>query len=176
MNNKILLRKTCSVYASDLHFATMIFPFVDNEIEKGAIIKPILENNISNSIEKIIENVGIKEDVKNKIKNVDWSKTDINKIKSTLNDIEKLLHKKCIVHIIIAGSNLFIEKVNKLIDLWAKINLDEIEKNKSIINIINGYNFEENDNVEHIIENHEYILKTTGIEAIYEKEKLKKAN
>ena len=45
MSKKILLRKTFSVYASDLHLATMIFPFVDREIEKGAIIKPILEKN-----------------------------------------------------------------------------------------------------------------------------------
>ena len=47
MSKKILLRKTYSVYASNMHLATMIFPFINNEIEKGAIIKPILEKGIS---------------------------------------------------------------------------------------------------------------------------------
>ena len=34
MREKILLRKTCSVYANDLHFATVIFPFIAKEMEE----------------------------------------------------------------------------------------------------------------------------------------------
>lgn len=176
MNKKILLRKTCSVYASDLHLATMIFPFVDKEIQKGAIIKPILERNILENIEKIIKNVNINEEIKNKIQDIDWLQTDIDKIKNTLGDIEGLLHKNNTIHIIVSGTNLFIEKVNKLIDLWAKMNLGLIEKNSTIINIINCYNFSENDEFKEIIEKHDFMLRTTGIEALYEGEKLKKAN
>ena len=137
MSKKILLRKTFSVYASDLHLATMIFPFVDREIEKGAIIKPILEKNISNNIEKIINNVGLDLKTKNKIEKLDWEETNIEKIKQILNEIEENLNKSIKTHIIISGSNIFIDKVNKVIDLWAKIKLDEIEESNSIINIIN---------------------------------------
>lgn len=176
MSKKILLRKTFSVYASDLHLATMIFPFIDREIEEGAIIKPILEKSISNNIERIIDNVGLDTGIKKKIKTLDWSQTNIEKIKQTLNNIEKILNKSTKIHIIVSGSNLFIDKVNKVIDLWAKMNLDEIEKSNTIINVINCYSFEENDSINNIIEKHEYILKTTGIEEIYPKEKLKKAN
>ena len=176
MNKKILLRKTCSIYASDLHLATMIFPFVDKEIQKGAIIKPILERNILENIEKIIKNVNINEKVKNKIQDIDWLQTDIDKIKNTLCDIEELSHNNNTIHIIVSGTNLFIEKVNKLIDLWAKINLELIEKNQSIINIINCYSFSENDKFDEIVEKHEFILKTTGIETLYQGENLKKAN
>lgn len=176
MSKKILLRKTFSVYASDLHLATMIFPFIDREIEEGAIIKPILEKSISNNIERIINNVGLDTGIKKKIKTLDWSQTNIEKIKQTLNNIEKILNKSTKIHIIVSGSNLFIDKVNKVIDLWAKMNLDEIEKSNTIINVINCYSFEENDSINNIIEKHEYILKTTGIEEIYPKEKLKKAN
>lgn len=176
MNNKILLRKTCSVYASDLHLATMIFPFVNKEIEKGAIIKPILEKDISNSIETIIKNIGIEAEMKNKIEKVDWAQTNIEKIKQILKEIEKTLFKNNQIHIIISGTNIFIEKVNKVIDLWAKVNLEEIEKSHSIINVINCYSFEENEHIDNILENHQYMLKTTGIEEIYSKQKLKKAN
>ena len=67
MNNKVFLRKTCSVYASDIHLATMTFPFINKEIENGAVVKPILEKNISDSIKKIINNMGINEEAKDKI-------------------------------------------------------------------------------------------------------------
>lgn len=176
MNKKILLRKTFSVYASDLHLATMIFPFIDKEMENGAIIKPILEKDISKNMEKIIHNVGLNSEVKNKIEQLDWAQTNIEKIKQTLDNIENILDKSNKIHIIISGSNIFINKVNKLIDLWAKMKLDDIEKSGTVINIVNCYSFEENESIENIIEKHEYMLKTTGIEEIYCKEKLKKAN
>lgn len=176
MSKKILLRKTCNVYASDLHLATMIFPFIDKEIEKGAMIKPILEKDISNSIQKIIHNVGLDLETKNKIEKIDWNQTNIEKIKQTLNQIEETLEENSQIHIIVSGTNLFIEKVNKLIDLWAKMNLEKIEKSESVINIINCYSFEENEHIDSIIKKHDYILKTNGIEAIYEDEGLKKAN
>ena len=70
MSKKILLRKTYSVYASNMHLATMIFPFINNEIEKGAIIKPILEKGISENISKVIKNVGINPDLKKQINNI----------------------------------------------------------------------------------------------------------
>lgn len=176
MKEKILLRKTYSIYASDIHLATMIFPFVDKEIERGAIIKPILEKDISNSIEKIIENIGLKYEMKNRIAKIDWSQTNIDKIKETLEQMEEELLQKQVIHIIVSGTNLFIDKVNKLLDLWAKINLENIQRNNSTINIINCYNFNENEEIENIERKHEYQLKTTGIEEIYQKEILKKAN
>ena len=33
MSEKILIRKTYSVYASEMHFSAMIFPFVNKEIK-----------------------------------------------------------------------------------------------------------------------------------------------
>ena len=40
---KLLLRKTCSIHVSDLHFATVMFPYIYKEIENGTIVKTILE-------------------------------------------------------------------------------------------------------------------------------------
>lgn len=176
MSEKILLRKTCSVYASDVHLATMLFPFVNKEMEKGAIVKPILEKNISESIEKIINNVGLDIEIKEKIEKIDWTQTNIEKIKQILKDIEKILNKSKSIHMIVSGTNLFIDKVNKVIDLWAKMNLENIQKSESVINIINCYDFDENEEIDNVIERHEYMLKTTGIEKIYEDNTLKKAN
>ena len=44
-----------------------------------------------------------------------------------------------VIHIIVSGTNLFIDKINKLLDLWAKINLENIQRNNSTINIINCF-------------------------------------
>ena len=40
---------------------------VDKEIENGALVKTILEKDISENIEKIIQNIGLKKEIKNKI-------------------------------------------------------------------------------------------------------------
>ena len=114
--------------------------------------------------------------MKNRIAKIDWSQTNIDKIKGTLEQMEEELLQKQVIHIIVSGTNLFIDKINKLLDLWAKINLENIQRNNSTINIINCYNFNENEEIEDIERKHEYQLKTTGIEEIYQKEILKKAN
>ena len=175
MSIKIPLRKTYSVYANEMHLATMIFPFVREEIEKGAIIKSILEKNLKKNILKIINNVGTSPDLKKEINKIDWEQTDIEKIKGVLKEIEEKLRYKN-VNIIIQGSNLFIKKVNELIDIWARVNLTKIESNNNLLNIINCYNFEENGELEYIQEKHQYLLNTLGIHEIYKKEELKKAN
>ena len=79
MREKILLRKTCSVYANDLHFATVIFPFIAKEVKEGTTIKTIFEKNEKENIEKVMKNVGIELKTKDAIKKIDWNITNINK-------------------------------------------------------------------------------------------------
>ena len=176
MSKKISLRKTYSVYASKTHLATMTFPFIKRELKKGAIIKTIFEKDISENMNQVIKNVNINTKMKEKINNIDWKQTDIEKIKETLNDMEKLLKKKNNIDIMILGTNIFIEKVNELIDLWTKINLNELENDNISINVINCYSFEENKTEDNIKNKHEFILKTKGIEAIYSDNNLRMAN
>ena len=176
MSKKISLRKTYSVYASKTHLATMTFPFIKRELKKGAIIKTIFEKDISENMNQVIKNVVINSKIKEKLENMDWNQTDIEKIKETLNDMEKLIKKKNNIDIMILGTNIFIEKVNELIDLWTKINLNELENDNISINVINCYSFEENKTEDNIKNKHEFILKTKGIEAIYSDNNLRMAN
>ena len=176
MSSTILLKKTCSIYASDLHLATMIFPYVKNQLREGAMVKTILENNIGSSIETVISHISLNPETEEKMKQIDWAKTNILKIRNTLQEIEMALQEKDNVNIIVSGSNLFIDKVNQVIDLWIKANLETIEEDKKMVHVINCYHFEQNQPIEDIMEKHEYILKTTGIEEIIEEEYLKKAN
>ena len=176
MKDDMLLRKICSIHASDLHFATVIFPFVRKELEKGTTIKTILENDVQENIEKILENIGLSLEMKDEIRNIDWQGTNINKIRKNFKLLEEEIKDKKKIDIIISGRNLFIQKVNQAIDLWVKNNIEHLQRVGTQLNIINCYSFDENKNANEIMDSHEYILKTVGLEEILGKEKLQKAN
>lgn len=176
MKENMLLRKICSIYANDLHFATVIFPFIRKELEQGATIKTILENDVQENIEKILENIGLNSNIKEDIRNIDWKGTNINKIRKNFKVLEEDIKNKKRITIIVSGRNVFIEKVNQAIDLWVKNNIEDLEKTGIQLDIINCYSFNENKNTNEIMDSHEYILKTIGLEEILGKEKLLKAN
>lgn len=176
MREKMLLSKTCSIYASELHFATMIFPYINKEIEKDTTIKTILEKDVQKNIEKILENIGLNSEIKKRIQEIDWKDTNINKIRKNFKSLEAEIKNNKKIDIIVAGTNIFIEKVNLAIDLWVKNNIENLEKYKTKLNIINCFAFEENKNSYNIIDSHDYILRTSGIEEILEEQDLLRAN
>ncbi len=176
MKENMLLTKTCSIYASDVHFATMIFPFIHNEIKNDTIIRTILEKDEQENIEKILENVGLNSEIKKEIREIDWRDANISKIRNIFKLLEKDIKNNKKINLIISGSNAFIEKVNRAVDLWFKNNMEEIEKGESKLNILNCFSFEQNKNIDNIIDSHEYILKTAGIEEIIVEQQLLKAN
>ena len=176
MKNSMLLKKTCSIYANDMHFATMIFPFINKELEKNAIIKTILEKDEQQNIEKILKNVGLNLQTKENIRKIDWKNTNIRKIRNNFKLLEEEIKSKEKIDIIVSGSNIFIGKVNQAIDLWVKNNIENLEKSNTKLNIINCFSFEENKNDGSIIDSHDYILRTSGLEEILVKEELLKAN
>lgn len=176
MKENMLLKKICSVYANDLHFATLIFPFIHRELEKNATIRTILEKDEQENIEKVLENVGLDSEIKEKTRKIDWKSTNINKIRENFKLLEKDVEDKKKIDIIVSGRNIFIQKVNKAIDLWVKNNIELLEKKNIEFNIINCFSFEENKKIDSIINTHEYILKTSGLEEVVGKEELLKAN
>ena len=176
MKENMLLKKICSVYANDLHFATLIFPFIHRELEKNTTIRTVLEKDEQGNIEKVLENVGLNSDIKEEIRKIDWKETNISKIRENFKLLEEDAKDKKRIDIVISGRNLFIEKVNKAIDLWVKNNMELLDNRNTELNIINCFSFEENKKIENIINTHEYILKTSGLQEIVQVEELLKAN
>lgn len=173
MKDKMVLKKICNIYASDLHFATKVFPFVTKELESGNMIKTILEKDEQENIEKVLQNIGLNSEIKKKISNIDWTHTNISKIKEIFKLLEEDTNSEKEVNLIVCGRNIFIEKVNKAIDLWVKNNIEKLEKRGVKINVINSYSFEENKDTTNIVDAYEYILKTIGIEKTSFEELLK---
>ena len=101
MARKIQLRKTCSIYADDLHFATMVFPFIEKEINNNTTIKTILEKNEEENIEKIINNIGLNSEIKEKIRQIDWSNTNIKKIRNNFEVLKQDIKEKNNIDIIV---------------------------------------------------------------------------
>ena len=176
MKERLLLRKTCSIHANDLHFATVVFPYVSKEVESGAAVKTILERDVKNNIEKVINNIGLNSEIKEKVKQIDWNESDITKIRKTFKLLEEEIKVNKKTDIIVMGRNIFIEKINKAIDLWFRNNMENLEKENVEINIINCFSFDENEEVDKILNSHEYILKTSGLEELIIEEELLKAN
>ena len=173
MKESMLLKKICSIYANDLHFATMIFPFIHKEIEQNTTIRTILENDEEENIEKILKNIGLNSGIKEEVKKIDWKNTNINKIRKNFKLLEQDIKSKKRIDIIVSGRNIFIEKVNKAIDLWIKNNIENLEKYSIELKVINCFYFEENKNSDNIIDEHDYILRTSGLEEILGRELLK---
>jgi len=173
MKEKMLLKKICSVYANDLHFATMIFPFIHKEIERNTTIRTILENNEEENIEKILKNIGLNSEIKEVIKEIDWKNTNINKIRKNFKLLEEDIRNRKRTDIVVSGSNIFIQKVNQAIDLWIKNNIENLDKSCIELKIINCFYFEENKNLDNMIDEHDYILRTSGLEEILGRELLK---
>lgn len=173
MKESMLLKKICSIYADDLHFATMIFPFIHKEVENNTTIRTILENNEEENIEKILNNIGLNSEIKEEIKKIDWKNTNINKIRRNFKLLEEDIRNKKRIDIIVSGRNIFIDKVNQAIDLWTKNNIENLEKSNIEMKIINCFYFEENKDLNNIIDEHDYILRTSGVEEILGRELLK---
>ena len=173
MKEKMLLKKICSVYAIDLHFATMIFPFIHKEVESNTTIRTILENNEEENIDKILKNIGLNSEVKEEINKIDWKNTNISKIRKNFKLLEDDIKNKKRIDIIVSGRNIFIQKVNKAIDLWIKNNIENLDESGIELKIINCFYFNENKISDNIIDEHEYILRTSGLEEILGRELLK---
>ena len=173
MKENMLFKKICSVYANDMHFSTMIFPFVHKEIEKNTTIRTILENNEEENIEKILKNIGLNSKEKEEIKKIDWKNTNINKIRKIFKLLEKDIKSQKRIDVIVSGRNIFIEKVNKAIDLWIKNNIENLDKNCVELKILNCFYFEENKDFNNFIDEHDYILRTSGLEELLGRELLK---
>ena len=152
------VKKVCGFYVNDWHLTTMILPYIHKELEKENEIITILQKGIKSNIDEILEKMNLKENLNNKIKQIDWTSTYPVKYTKIKSKIKQANPKSDIINILINGNTDFIEIVNSnIIRIIQNTNLE----NK--INIINCYNVTEFTNVSEITTNYEYILNTTGI-------------
>lgn len=149
------INKMCSFYVNEWHLTVMMLPYINKEIQKKEDVKIISEENLEIHIQSVLERINIKNEEKEKIKQIDWKET--KDIKNKINNIKEN------TNLIIVGNKEYIEKANKLIEQNVK---------KQEIKIINCYEVMQfNNNIEEILKTHDKVLNTAGsrdIEEVFE--------
>lgn len=149
------INKMCSFYVNEWHLTVMMLPYINKEIQKKEDVKIISEENLETHIQSVLERINIKNEEKEKIKQIDWKET--KDIKNKINNIKEN------TNLIIVGNKEYIEKANKLIEQNVK---------KHEIKIINCYEVMQfNNNIEEILKTHDKVLNTAGsrdIEEVFE--------
>ena len=133
------LKKYCCFYVSDYHLEMILLPYIKERIkeEKIAIYT---EENLSKSIQTLLEKTNLNNEEKSQIMNLNWEKREIEN--------ENLENST----IIINGDENYISKINNNI------------KNMKNTKIIHCYNLNKNNvNVEEIKKNYDGVLNTEKI-------------
>lgn len=134
-------QKVCSFYVSNMHFATMILPFVNKQMEEKTKIVTFFENNFTTNIELVLSKIIISEEGKKELLNINWKNTNIIKylnIEKTLkNNIEK--NNKNII--IVNGNEEYINTINDCVERYLEKNNKKIDAKD--IKIMNFYEVRE---------------------------------
>lgn len=168
MKENSSIQKVCSFYVSNMHFATMILPFVNKQMEEETKIITFFENNFTINIELVLSRLTISEERKKELLGINWKNTSTNKCFN----VEKILKNQLIINeksiIIINGTEEYINIVNNYIERF-------FEKNSKKTNEIKIMNFYEvgtfNENIKEILDKHDNIFNTGGehkIEEVFE--------
>ena len=148
--------KNCLFFASDYHFEMISLPYINKSIKNNKEVIVISENNLENTINKLLLQVNLEDDEKDKILKIDWKNNDFDKFK----EIKEADKEKRNTIVFIKGKENYIKNVNKNLENWIKddnkieiidcYDINEIEE-KSILkkynqeHILNGYdNLDEN--------------------------------
>lgn len=169
-----MINKICSFYVNQWHLATMTLPHINQTINQGTKIITLLQKGIENNIYELISKMNLKTETKDKILAINWTSNAIPKYTNIEKSIIKEIKTNNKIEIIINGSNEYINTMNQNIEKTLFKNQKRI-KNKEI-NIINCYEIAQFENITDILDQHNLILNTSGINNInqvfagYEKE------
>ena len=163
-NQEKTINKICSFYVNKWHLATMTLPHINNEINKGTKIITLLQKGIENNIYELIAKMNLKTETKDKILSINWTSNEIPKYSNIEKEIIKQIKNNNSIEIIINGTNEYINATNKNIDKTLERNKNKI-RNKQI-NIVNCYEIAQFENITPILDEHDLLLNTSGINNI----------
>ncbi len=139
------VEKLCSFYASDYHFEMISIPYIEKEIKNKNQIIILTENNLEETVQKVLASTHLEEEEKQKIIDIGWSE-------QTKEKLEKIKEDKTPTTVFIKGSKNYIQKMDK-----------QIEENTSKITKIHCYEVQEvAHEMPNIVKQYGAILNTIG--------------
>ena len=170
MNQNSNTQKVCSFYVSNMHFATMILPFVNRKMTEKANIVTFFENNFTTNIELVLSRLTIEEERKKELLDIDWKNTNVSKYLNGEKILKNKLKKNCNNIIIINGNEEYINIVNGCIEKYLSKSHKKVETNN--VKVMNFYEVGTfNENIREILDKHHFVFNTAGehkIEEIFE--------
>lgn len=161
-DNKNQVRKICSFYVDDWHLTAMILPHINITIKENKEILTILENGIKNNIEELLSKINLNQKIQEQILEINWTSNFICKYSQIKREIEEKAKFASKLEIIVNGTEEYIKIANKNIE---KV-ISSIKEKE--IDIINCYEIAKYNDITKILDEHDFVLNTSGIKKIEE--------
>ena len=146
--------KNCLFFISDYHFEMITLPYINKNIKDDKNVIVVSENNLEDTMNKVISRVNLEIEEKEKILEIDWKNNDLNKFK----EIKQANQDKKDTIIFIKGKENYIQNINKNIENWI---------DQENVKIIDCYDINEVqdcvDDIAHIYDN---VLVTSGMKKL----------
>lgn len=150
--------KVCNFYVNNWHLLTILFPYLNKNLDEKTKIVTILEDNLEDYAQTLIEKIILNNQDKDKIMDINWRKTNIEN-KNFENYLTTNTKGNNELILIVNGQTDYIENANETIyDL-----INKKEMTNKTVKIINCFNVSNNSvNMSNILNNHETVLNTLG--------------
>ena len=147
-------------YVSNIHLASFLIPYLEEALEHKVKVATILEDEIKEMVD-----FAQMRNTNTKILDVEWKPIKQSEIENIIEKLDNNIAEEQMI--IINGRREFIQKVQKIVQVYIKQKQTKLEKSK--IKIITLYN--NNDFIEYgeqIIKNNDKVLNTSGEQEISE--------
>ena len=156
------MKKVCGFYVSSMHLVTMMLPYIKDKINHNIKIETFFEYNLNNNINNMLNNLIINKEDKEKILNINWKNSRLKKYSNIEKNLKNIIENNEEINLLISGSEKYINQVNNILNVFFEKYIAKINNKK--ITIINCYEVTEFDNnIREILDEHEFILNTSGI-------------
>ena len=146
--------KLCLFFASDYHFEMISLPYINENLKKDNNVIIMTEYDLNGTVDKLLSNINIPKEEKDKITKIDWKNDDVSKFKEIKSANEN--GKETVIFV--KGKENYIDSVNKNIENWI---------NNNATQIIDCYDINEvYEDVSCIVKKYSKVLSTFGVEKL----------
>ena len=112
------IKKVCGFYVSSVHLVTMLLPYLNKQIEEQIEVIPFLEFDLRKNVETILSKIVLNEKDKERILNINWKNTKVQKFTNIESTIKEKLKNEKEAIILVSGSKKYIKIVNEMIERY----------------------------------------------------------
>ena len=150
--NTGLFKKEGKKKSGDLYkLKEKLINYINENLKKNKNVIIMTENNLDNTVNKVLENVNLAKEDKERITKINWKNNDLDKFK----EVKKASKDGKDTLIFVKGKENYIENMNRNIENWI---------NNSDVKVVDCYDINEiKEDASNIEKNYTKILSTSGV-------------